>query len=108
MFVDYNDSNSILSANIDLYSALFIDYVINDNDDFLRAGTIKAVWNAGGSINKWTEETTDSIGDTSLYTFSLKLDSGTGVMNVLLTNDTSTKRVYCSYTSRLLFRPNIF
>lgn len=105
--VNAGNNTPILSMTNEFYSAAFIDYVIMDDDNFVRAGTIKCLWNPDASITKLTEEATDSIGDTSLYIFALKYNAGLNVMNLILANEDPSKKVYCNYTSRLLLKPNI-
>ena len=104
--VDASTNTPILSMNVEFYSAAFVDYIIMDANDFVRAGTIKCLWNPDASVLKLTEEATDSIGDTSLYTFALKYSAGPNLINLVLQNEDARSRVYCNYTSRLLLKPN--
>jgi hypothetical protein len=104
--IDYSSTSSILSVSQTRYSAIFIDYVISIGDASLRAGTIKAVWNFNGFI-RWTEEATDSIGDTSECIFTLQYNNVAGTIEVTLTNPSSAARLYCNFTSRLLTKPKL-
>ena len=101
--IDRNANDIILKITNEIYSSVFIDYVVSYEDKALRAGTIKAVWNTDGMI-KWTEEATESIGDMSTAIFDVLYDSGDNTINIRLTNNSGT-RVYCNYTSRLLLKP---
>jgi len=104
--VDYSSTSNILVVSQANYSAIFIDYVISVGDISLRAGTIKAVWNNAGII-KWTEEATDSIGDTSGCTFSITYNNINNTIRVELTNPFSAAKLYCNFTSRLLTKPKL-
>tara|TARA_R110000868_G_scaffold67888_3_gene201029 strand:+ start:687 stop:1919 length:1233 start_codon:yes stop_codon:yes gene_type:complete len=104
--IDYSSTEDILVVSQSLYSAIFIDYVISDRDISLRAGTIKAVWNNAGII-KWTEESTDSIGDMSDYVFSVIYEDASSTIKVKLTNPFGAERLYCNFTSRLLTKPKL-
>jgi hypothetical protein len=85
------------------YSSMFVEYTIEDTNGSLRAGYIKGVWKRDLSKIKWTEDTTDSIGDTSKYVFDI-YDAGSQNIGLRLTN-TDAYYVYCNVTSRLLARP---
>lgn len=104
--IDYSGTSNILVVSQTSYSAIFIDYVISVGDISLRAGTIKSVWNNAGII-KWTEEATDSIGDTSGCTFSITYNNINNTIRVGLTNPFSAARLYCNFTSRLLTKPKL-
>ena len=104
--IDYSSTSNILVVSQTRYSAIFIDYVISVGDASLRAGTIKAVWNFNGFI-RWTEESTDSIGDTSGCTFSITYDNIGDTIRVGLTNPSPSVRLYCNFTSRLLTKPKL-
>jgi len=104
--VDGNTNDIILRMTNELYSAVFIDYVISYEDTSLRAGTIKAVWDKNGVV-KWTEDSTDSIGDMSTAVFDVDYDAMGGFVFLRLTNNSGT-RVYCNFTSRLLLKPILY
>lgn len=104
--IDYSSTSNILVVSQTRYSAIFIDYIISVGDASLRAGTIKAVWNFNGFI-RWTEESTDSIGDTSGCTFSITYDNIGDTIRVGLTNPSPSVRLYCNFTSRLLTKPKL-
>ena len=104
--IDYSSTEDILVVSQTSYSAIFIDYVISVGDISLRAGTIKAVWNTDGII-RWTEEATDSIGDTSGCIFTVQYNSTNNTIEVTLTNPSPSTRVYCNFTSRLLTKPKL-
>lgn len=104
--INYSSSSNILVVSQTRYSAIFIDYVISVGDISLRAGTIKAVWNNAGII-KWTEEATDSIGDTSGCTFSITYNNINNTIRVGLTNPFGATKLYCNFTSRLLTKPKL-
>jgi hypothetical protein len=102
--VGFEDANSILDIRYDIYSALFIDYVIRDNNENIRAGTIKAVWTSDKVDVKFTDESTDSIGVTYDYNFSVTYN-GANKIQVILNNTAKAGQVVCNYTSRLLLKP---
>ena len=104
--IDYSGTSNILVVSQTSYSAIFIDYVISVGDISLRAGTIKSVWNNAGII-KWTEEATDSIGDTSGCTFSITYNNINNTIRVGLTNPFGATKLYCNFTSRLLTKPKL-
>jgi hypothetical protein len=104
--INYSGTSNILVVSQTKYSAIFIDYVISVGDISLRAGTIKAVWNNAGII-KWTEEATDSIGDTSGCIFVVRYKNINNTIEVTLTNPFSAARLYCNFTSRLLTKPKL-
>jgi hypothetical protein len=100
--VDGSTNAPILTLNPNVYSALFLDYFIEDKDSgAMRAGTIKGVWKIDLSIIEWSEENAPEIGDTTFYVFDLLNDSGSLV--VKLTNNNSQECI-CNYTSRLILR----
>jgi hypothetical protein len=98
-------NQSIISVQVISYSSMFVEYTIEDENGSLRAGYIKSIWNSDGSSIKWTEDTTDSIGNTSNYIFDMYYDSGNEVITLRLTNNSGDYRVYINVTSRLLGRP---
>lgn len=104
--IDYSSTEDILVVSQTSYSAIFMDYVISVGDISLRAGTIKAVWNTDGII-RWTEEATDSIGDTSGCIFTVQYNSTNNTIEVTLTNPFGAARLYCNFTSRLLTKPKL-
>jgi len=87
-----------------LYSSIFMEYNLEDLNGNMRAGSIKAIWNADASTIKVTEETTDSIGTTSGCVIEL-IQDGSDVI-VRFTN-TNGYNAYCNTTSRILIRPII-
>lgn len=97
----------ILRITNELYSAVFIDYVISYTDTSLRAGTIKAVWDKNGVV-KWTEDSTDSIGDMSTAVFDVDYDAMGGFVFLRLTNNNNSNDIYCNFTSRLLLKPILY
>ena len=104
--VPRSTNDIILRITNEIYSAVFIDYVISYEDTSLRAGTIKAVWDKNGVV-KWTEDSTDSIGDMSTAIFDLAYDAG-GFVFLRLTNNNSSTDIYCNFTSRLLLKPILY
>lgn len=104
--IDYSSTSNILVVSQTSYSAIFIDYVISVGDISLRAGTIKTVWNNAGIV-KWTEESTDSIGDMSGCIFTVQYNNIEGIIKVTLTNPFSAAKLYCNFTSRLLTKPKL-
>ena len=104
--IGYSAISNVLVVSQIFYSAIFIDYVISIGDAALRAGTIKAVWNYNGVI-KWTEESTDSIGDMSGCIFTVRYNNSNNTIEVKLTNPSSSEKLYCNFTSRLLLKPKL-
>ena len=102
--VSFENANSILDVRYDIYSALFVDYIILDNDGNSRAGIIKAVWTDSKIAVKFTDESTDSIGITSDYNFYVQYN-GSNKIQVILYNSAKSGQVACNYTSRLLLKP---
>jgi len=82
---------------------MFVEYTIEDTNGSLRAGYIKSIWNMDRTTIKWTEDATDSIGDTSSYVFTI-YDDGTNIVLVLY-NNSSSYSIYANITSRLVARP---
>jgi len=93
----------ILLANPNYYSAIFIDYSLEDQSGNLRAGTLKGIFTTTLSNIKWDEVTTSDIGSTVDYTFDF-LDNGSGILGVELRNASTGPAVFCNYTSRLISR----
>lgn len=92
----------IISAAAGSYRAMFVEYVIEDENGNIRGGYIKGIWNSDLSVIKMTEDTTSSIGDTSNYIFDIVID---GFSNAALQiTSLSTDIIYCAVTSRLLTR----
>jgi len=88
-----------------LYSSIFMEYNLEDTNGNMRAGSIKAIWNADASTIKVTEETTDSIGITSGCVIELVQDGADEIIvRFINTNGFDT---YCNTTSRILIRPTI-
>lgn len=104
--INYSSTSNILVVSQANYSAIFIDYVISVEDTLLRAGTIKAVWDKNGVV-KWTEESTDSIGDVSGCIFTVQYNNIENIIEVTLTNPFSAAKLYCNFTSRLLTKPKL-
>jgi len=100
--IDSNTGESLLTVSSANYSSMFVEYTIEDTNGSLRAGYIKGVWNRDLSKIKWTEDATDSIGDTSKYVFDI-ITPGSNI--VLRLSNTDNYSVYCNVTSRLLARP---
>jgi len=103
--IESNSSMFVITVKAANYSSMFVEYTIEDTNGSLRAGYIKGVWKRDLSKIKWTEDTTDSIGDTSKYVFDI-YDAGSENIGLRLTN-TDAYYVYCNVTSRLLARPEI-
>jgi hypothetical protein len=101
--VDLDTSIVLITVKAANYSSMFVEYTIEDTNGSLRAGYIKGVWKRDLSKIKWTEDTTDSIGDTSKYIFDI-YNAGSENIGLRLTN-TDAYYVYCNVTSRLLARP---
>ena len=99
-----SSTDTLISLEPLLYSAIFIEYNLEDTNGSARAGSIKAVWNSDASTIKVTEEATDDIGSTIGCTIQLALSGG--LLNVELDN-TNGYDVYCNTTSRILIRPTI-
>jgi hypothetical protein len=99
-----SSTGTLISLNYELYSAIFIEYNLEDTNGSARAGSIKAVWDSAASVIKVTEETTADIGSTIGCTIQFNL--GGGFLNVELVN-TNGYTVYCNTTSRILIRPTI-
>jgi hypothetical protein len=99
-----SSTGTLISLEPLLYSAIFIEYNLEDTNGSARAGSIKAVWNSAASTIKVTEETTADIGSTGGCTIQFTL--GGGFLNVELVN-TNGYDVYCNTTSRILIRPTI-
>jgi hypothetical protein len=95
-------SGYVLEADPLAYSAVFIDYSLEDQNGNLRAGTLKAIFNVTLATIKWDEVATSDIGSTSNYTFDF-MDNGNGILGVELTNSGGVT-VYCNLTSRLVSR----
>jgi hypothetical protein len=95
-------SGYVLEADPLAYSAVFIDYSLEDQNGNLRAGTLKAIFNVTLATIKWDEVATSDIGSTSNYTFDF-MDNGSGILGVELTNSGGVT-VYCNLTSRLVSR----
>lgn len=102
VFTANNTKLDVLAISNEAYASIFIDYTIQDVNYSQRSGTIKAVWNTAGNNIQFTEDATDSIGDTSMYIFNFRYVSGTNSIVFELINDSNTFAVYCNYTSRLL------
>lgn len=101
-----DNTNAILvSMKSILYSSIFMEYNLEDTNGNMRAGSIKAIWNADASTIKVTEETTDSIGTTSGCVIELVQD-GVEYIIVRFTN-ANGYNAYCNTTSRILIRPTI-
>jgi hypothetical protein len=101
--IESNTSIVLITVKAANYSSMFVEYTIEDTNGSLRAGYIKGVWKRDLSKIKWTEDTTDSIGDTSKYVFDI-YNAGSENIGLRLTN-TDAYYVYCNVTSRLLARP---
>jgi hypothetical protein len=102
LMVDPASNDKILSIDSTQYSAAFIDYNLQDETEAMRAGTLKIIWKSDGTY-KLTEESTDSIGYTFNYYFTVKISGG--VFKVNLYNDDDSYNVKINYTCRLLIRP---
>jgi hypothetical protein len=100
--VDPASNNKILSIDSTQYSAAFIDYNLQDDTQAMRAGTLKIIWKSDGTY-KLTEESTDSIGYTFNYYFTVNISGG--IINVTLFNDEGSRTVRINCTCRLLIRP---
>jgi hypothetical protein len=87
------------------YSAVFLDYMIDDLYDNLRAGTIKAIFRNNLLAIEWDESATASIGSTLDYIFNVQ-DNGSGLLAITLTNNNPDNPVFCRLTSRILLRVN--
>ena len=98
-------SDVLVRMRCRLYSSIFMEYNLEDTNGNMRAGSIKAIWNADASTIKVTEETTDSIGITSGCVIELVQDGAEDII-VRFTN-TNGFDTYCNTTSRLLIRPII-
>ena len=100
------DSTTGVLVSVDylIYSAIFIEYNLEDTNGSMRAGAIKAVWNSDASTIKVTEEATDDIGNTSgcLINFTVSGE----YINIELNNNNGYT-VYCNTTSRILIRPTM-
>ena len=92
----------ILTLDASKYSGFFLDYTIDNQSGVMRAGTLKAVFLSGLGTISFTEVDMLSIGDSSAAIFTV-VDIGSGILRVLLTNNTGDT-LYCNYTSRLLLR----
>ena len=100
--VDPTTNDKILSIDSTQYSAAFIDYNLQDDTQAMRAGTLKIIWKSDGTY-KLTEESTDSIGYTFNYYFTVNISGG--IINVTLFNDEGSRTVRINCTCRLLIRP---
>lgn len=100
--VSTSSTTTIISAAAGLYRAMFVEYVIEDEDGNIRGGYIKGIWNSDLSVIKMTEDTTSSIGVTADYVFDI-VDGGSSNVALQITS-ISTNIVYCAVTSRLLTR----
>jgi hypothetical protein len=96
----YNDR--VLRLEPIIYSAFFIEYVIDDSAGNMRGGTLKGVFLSDMSKIEWSEENVLSIGDTSTMVFTV-VDNGAGALEVCLENN-SGLTIYCNLTSRLMLR----
>jgi hypothetical protein len=99
---DPGDIKTIIDADTTAYSAAFIDYNLEDSIGAMRAGTIKCIWDTSSKY-KLTEETTDSLGTTIDYVFTV-VNTG-GVFSIYLNNNSVSRGVAINFTSRLLLRP---
>ena len=96
------DNDPILTIDPSVYSAFFLEYVLDDTSGTLRSGTIKGVFKSDMSNIQWTEVDVLTIGSLSLATFSV-VDNGSYKLEVKLNNQTGGT-LYVNYTSRLLLR----
>lgn len=97
--------SKILEIDSNVYAAVFVDYVILDNNSSSRAGTLKCVFDATRTSIKWDETATGDIGTTADYLFDFK-DNGIYLEMALINNSTSYD-VYINYTTRLILKPII-
>ena len=67
-----NDYTEIIVALNSENKSGFINYMINDDKDAVRVGTVAFSFNSQGQT--FRENSTQSIGDTSIYTFDLVND----------------------------------
>jgi hypothetical protein len=95
-------TDRVLRLEPTIYSAFFIEYVIDDNAGNMRGGTLKGVFLSDMSKIEWSEENVLSIGDTSTMVFTV-VDNGAGALEVCLENN-SGLTIYCNLTSRLMLR----
>jgi hypothetical protein len=98
--VSTSSTSTVISAAVSLYRAMFVEYVIEDENGNIRGGYIKGIWNNDLSVIKMTEDTTSSIGVTSDYVFNI-VDGGSSNAALQITS-LSSDIVYCAVTSRLL------
>lgn len=103
-YVGDGGTGTMLQLESTVYSAFFMDYNIEDDNGNMRAGTIRAIWKADGSSINWTEEATDSIGNTSGIVISVTYGSGYIYVNF---DNNNGYGAYYNLTSRLLIRPRI-
>lgn len=97
-------TSTLIQLSYELYSAIFIEYNLEDTNGSARAGSIKAVWDSTASVIKVTEETTADIGSTGGC--EINFNVGGGFLNIDLDNNNGYT-VYCNTTSRILVRPTI-
>ena len=96
-------TETVLSVNINSYSAVFIDYAVCDVNAGTpsRAGTLKVHFNNVGSF-VYTEEVAGEIGNSSNFTFNVSWNSGE-LINIAMQN-TSITSIAVALQCRLLER----
>jgi len=85
--VSSSGTTSIYSIPISSYTGSFFDYIVTDGTN-LRAGNVMSIWN--GLTIKYTEITTNSIGDTSPITFSVVIIGTNAVFTITSTSGSWT------------------
>ena len=97
-----NDYKDILTFENKDYNGGFINYVLTDEDDNIRTGSIRFNSLVSGKYSFY-EDIINSVGQTFNYTFSMTND---GTETRLLFYNNSSKRVFVTFQQKLMINPN--